>query len=404
MENSVEQCVSDRDMVSTKSETIDGELDVTQESEGEKSKDVLVRVNGLVNAIDVTTAFTKSMSKNMELEFEQQQRNEKKSKRKKKKKNENERVKEDGGEFVKNGHRTSFDNGSIASKGVAEGTMAHEQVTQESTENKVDRNENQARLQGGDDILENKVRRESVSVKMKITENILNAGAEDGNLELEFVRQKPSEERSKRKKRRSKSKEDISVKGDIQEDSSEKVSVSRKMIKEIVTHDITKETSIDDGFELNGKTEEEQRSSSVNVFKTPKSSAVDRDDCCEDEREAKDKKRKDRKRKRSHGNDDGEGNHLDHLEKKKTRKTEEKRRSREKTGKRETERIPALLNLEKAESLDDSGYSEHSPTVLKRSHPHLAEEGESVTESTVSKIKKEKTSVEAPADQGKVVQ
>ena len=175
------------------------------------------------------------------------------------------------------------------------------------------------------------------------------------------------------------------------------------MIKEIVTHDITKETSIDDGFELNRKTEEEQRSSSVNVFKTPKSSAVDRDDCCEDEREAKDKKRKDRKRKRSHGND-GEGNPLDHLEKKKTRKTEEKRRSREKTGKRETERIPALLNLEKAESLDDSGYSEHSPTVLKRSHPHLAEEGESVTESTVSKIKKEKTSVEAPADQGKVVQ
>ena len=403
VENSVEQCVSDRDMVSTKAETIDRELDVTQESGGEKSKDVLVRVNGLVNAIDVTTAFTKSISKNMELEFEQQQRNEKKSKRKKKKKNENERVKEDGSEFVKNGHRTSFDNGSIASKGVAEGTMAHEQVTQESTENKVHRNENQARLQGGDDILENKVRRESVNVKMKVTENILNAGAEDGNLELEFVTQKPSEERSKRKKRRSKSKEDISVKGDIKEDSSEKVSVSRKMIKEIVTHDITKETSIDDGFELNGKTEEEQRSSSVNVFKTPKSSAVDRDDCCEDEREAKDKKRKDRKRKRSHGND-GEGNPLDHLEKKKTRKTEEKRRSREKTGKRETERIPALLNLEKAESLDDSGYSEHSPTVLKRSHPHLAEEGESVTESTVSKIKKEKTSVEAPADQGKVVQ
>ena len=403
VENSVEQCVSDRDMVSTKAETIDGELDVTQESGGEKSKDVLVRVNGLVNVIDVTTAFTKSISKNMELEFEQQQRNGKKSKRKKKKKNENERVNEDGGEFLKNGHRTSFDNGSIASKGIAEGTMAHEQVTQESTQNKVDRNENQARLQGGDDILENKVRRESVSVKMKVTENILNARAEDGNLELEFVRQKPSEERSKRKKRRSKSKEDISVKGDIQEDSSEKVSVSRKMIKEIVTHDITKETSIDDGFELNGKTEEEQRSSSVNVFKTPKSSAVDRDDCCEDEREAKDKKRKDRKRKRSHGND-GEGNHLDHLEKKKTRKTEEKRRSREKTGKRETERIPALLNLEKAESLDDSGYSEHSPTVIKQSHPRLAAEGESVTESTVSKIKKEKISVEAPADQGELVQ
>ena len=403
VENSVEQCVSDRDMVSTKAETIDRELDVTQESGGEKSKDVLVRVNGLVNAIDVTTAFTKSISKNMELEFEQQQRNEKKSKRKKKKKNENERVKEDGSEFVKNGHRTSFDNGSIASKGVAEGTMAHEQVTQESTENKVHRNENQARLQGGDDILENKVRRESVSVKMKVTENILNASAEDGNLELEFVRQKPSEERSKRKKRRSKSKEDISVKGDIKEDSSEKVSVSRKMIKEIVTHDITKETSIDDGFELNGKTEEEQRSSSVNVFKTPKSSAVDRDDCCEDEREAKDKKRKDRKRKCSHGND-GEGNPLDHLEKKKTRKTEEKRRSREKTGKRETERIPALLNLEKAESLDDSGYSEHSPTVIKQSHPRLAAEGESVTESTVSKIKKEKISVEAPADQGELVQ
>ena len=403
VENSVEQCVSDRDMVSTKAETIDRELDVTQESGGEKSKDVLVRVNGLVNAIDVTTAFTKSISKNMELEFEQQQRNEKKSKRKKKKKNENERVKEDGSEFVKNGHRTSFDNGSIASKGVAEGTMAHEQVTQESTENKVHRNENQARLQGGDDILENKVRRESVSVKMKVTENILNAGAEDGNLELEFVTQKPSEEKSKRKKRRSKSKEDISVKGDIKEDSSEKVSVSRKMIKEIVTHDITKETSIDDGFELNGKTEEEQRSSSVNVFKTPKSSAVDRDDCCEDEREAKDKKRKDRKRKRSHGND-GEGNRLDHLEKKKTRKTEEKRRSREKTGKRETERIPALLNLEKAESLDDSGYSEHSPTVIKQSHPRLAAEGESGTESTVSKIKKEKISVEAPADQGELVQ
>ena len=403
VENSVEQCVSDRDMVSTKAETIDRELDVTQESGGEKSKDVLVRVNGLVNAIDVTTAFTKSISKNMELEFEQQQRNEKKSKRKKKKKNENERVKEDGSEFVKNGHRTSFDNGSIASKGVAEGTMAHEQVTQESTENKVDRNENQARLQGGDDILENKVRRESVSVKMKVTENILNAGAEDGNLELEFVTQKPSEEKSKRKKRRSKSKEDISVKGDIKEDSREKVSVSREMIKEIVTHDITKETSIDDGFELNGKTEEEQRSSSVNVFKTPKSSAVDRDDCCEDEREAKDKKRKDRKRKRSHGND-GEGNPLDHLEKKKTRKTEEKRRSREKTGKRETERIPALLNLEKAESLDDSGYSEHSPTVIKQSHPRLAAEGESVTESTVSKIKKEKISVEAPADQGELVQ
>ena len=403
VENSVEQCVSDRDMVSTKAETIDRELDVTQESGGEKSKDVLVRVNGLVNAIDVTTAFTKSISKNMELEFEQQQRNEKKSKRKKKKKNENERVKEDGSEFVKNGHRTSFDNGSIASKGVAEGTMAHEQVTQESTENKVHRNENQARLQGGDDILENKVRRESVSVKMKVTENILNAGAEDGNLELEFVTQKPSEEKSKRKKRRSKSKEDISVKGDIKEDSSEKVSVSRKMIKEIVTHDITKETSIDDGFELNGKTEEEQRSSSVNVFKTPKSSAVDRDDCCEDEREAKDKKRKDRKRKRSRGND-GEGNPLDHLEKKKTRKTEEKRRSREKTGKRETERIPALLNLEKAESLDDSGYSEHSPTVIKQSHPRLAAEGESVTESTVSKIKKEKISVEAPADQGELVQ
>ena len=403
VENSVEQCVSDRDMVSTKAETIDRELDVTQESGGEKSKDVLVRVNGLVNAIDVTTAFTKSISKNMELEFEQQQRNEKKSKRKKKKKNENERVKEDGSEFVKNGHRTSFDNGSIASKGVAEGTMAHEQVTQESTENKVHRNENQARLQGGDDILENKVRRESVSVKMKVTENILNAGAEDGNLELEFVTQKPSEEKSKRKKRRSKSKEDISVKGDIKEDSSEKVSVSRKMIKEIVTHDITKETSIDDGFELNGKTEEEQRSSSVNVFKTPKSSAVDRDDCCEDEREAKDKKRKDRKRKRSHGND-GEGNRLDHLEKKKTRKTEEKRRSREKTGKRETERIPALLNLEKAKSLDDSGYSEHSPTVIKQSHPRLAAEGESVTESTVSKIKKEKISVEAPADQGELVQ
>ena len=403
VENSVEQCVSDRDMVSTKAETIYGELDVTQESGGEKSKDVLVRVNGLVNAIDVTTAFTKSISKNMELEFEQQQRNEKKSKRKKKKKNENERVKEDGSEFVKNGHRTSFDNGSIASKGVAEGTMAHEQVTQESTENKVDRNENQARLQGGDDILENKVRRESVSVKMKVTENILNASAEEGNLELEFVTQKPSEERSKRKKRRSKSKEDISVKGDIKEDSSEKVSVSRKMIKEIVTHDITKETSIDDGFELNGKTEEEQRSSSVNVFKTPKSSAVDRDDCCEDEREAKDKKRKDRKRKRSHGND-GEGNPLDHLEKKKTRKTEEKRRSREKTGKRETERILALLNLEKAESLDDSGYSEHSPTVIKQSHPRLAAEGESVTESTVSKIKKEKISVEAPADQGELVQ
>ena len=403
VENSVEQCVSDRDMVSTKAETIDRELDVTQESGGEKSKDVLVRVNGLVNAIDVTTAFTKSISKNMELEFEQQQRNEKKSKRKKKKKNENERVKEDGSEFVKNGHRTSFDNGSIASKGVAEGTMAHEQFTQESTENKVDRNENQARLQGGDDILENKVRRESVSVKMKVTENILNASAEDGNLELEFVTQKPSEERSKRKKRRSKSKEDISVKGDIKEDSSEKVSVSRKMIKEIVTHDITKETSIDDGFELNGKTEEEQRSSSVNVFKTPKLSAVDRDDCCEDEREAKDKKRKDRKRKCSRGND-GEGNPLDHLEKKKTRKTEEKRRSREKTGKRETERIPALLNLEKAKSLDDSGYSEHSPTVIKQSHPRLAAEGESVTESTVSKIKKEKISVEAPADQGELVQ
>ena len=403
VENSVEQCVSDRDMVSTKAETIDGELDVTQESGGEKSKDVLVRVNGLVNAIDVTTAFTKSMSKNMELEFEQQQRNEKKSKRKKKKKNENERVKEDGSEFVKNGHRTSIDNSSIASKGVAEGTMAREQGTQESTENQVNRNENQARLQGGDGILENKVRRESVSVKMKVTENILNASAEDGNLELEFVTQKPSEERSKRKKRRSKSKEDISVKGDVKEDSSEKVSVSRKMIKEIVTHDITKETSIDDGFELNGKTEEEQRSSSVNVFKTPKSSAVDRDDCCEDEREAKDKKRKDRKRKRSHGND-GEGNHLDHLEKKKTRKTEEKRRRREKTGKRETERIPALLNLEKAESLDDSGYSEHSPTVIKQSHPRLAAEGESVTESTVSKIKKEKISVEAPADQGELVQ
>ena len=403
VENSVEQCVSDRDMVSTKAETIDGELDVTQESGGEKSKDVLVRVNGLVNAIDVTTAFTKSISKNMELEFEQQQRNEKKSKRKKKKKNENERVNEDGGEFLKNGHRTSFDNGSIASKGIAEGTMTHEQVTQESTGNIVDRNENQARLQGGDDILENKVRRESVSVKMKVTENILNASAEDGNLELEFVTQKPSEERSKRKKRRSKSKKDISVTGDIKEDSSEKVLVSRKMIKEIVTHDITKETSIDDGFELNGKTEEEQRSSSVNVFKTPKSSAVDRDDCCEDEREAKDKKRKDRKRKRSHGND-GEGNPLDHLEKKKTRKTEEKRRSREKTGKRETERIPALLNLEKAESLDDSGYSEHSPTVIKQSHPRLAAEGESVTESTVSKIKKEKISVEAPADQGELVQ
>ena len=403
VENSVEQCVSDRDMVSTKAETIDGELDVTQESGGEKSKDVLVRVNGLVNAIDVTTAFTKSMSKNMELEFEQQQRNEKKSKRKKKKKNENERVNEDGGELLKNGHRTIFDNGSIASKGIAKGTMAHEQVTQESTGNKVDRNENQARLQGGDDILENKVRRESVSVKMKVTENILNASAEDGNLELEFVTQKPSEERSKRKKRRSKSKEDISVKGDVKEDSTEKVSVSRKMIKEIVTHDITKETSIDDGFELNGKTEEEQRSSSVNVFKTPKSSAVDRDDCCEDEREAKDKKRKDRKRKRSHGND-GEGNPLDHLEKKKTRKTKEKRRSREKTGKRETERIPALLNLEKAESLDDSGYSEHSPTVIKQSHPRLAAEGESVTESTVSKIKKEKISVEAPADQGELVQ
>lgn len=403
VENSVEQCVSDRDMVSTKADTIDGELDVTQESGGEKSKDVLVRVNGLVNAIDVTTAFTKSMSKNMELEFEQQQRNEKKSKRKKKKKNENERVKEDGSEFVKNGHRTSIDNGSIASKGVAEGTMAREQGTQESTENQFNRNENQARLQGGDDILENKVRRESVSVKMKVTENILNASAEDGNLELEFVTQKPSEERSKRKKRRSKSKEDISVKGDVKEDSSEKVSVSRKMIKEIVTHDITKETCIDDGFELNGKTEEEQSSSSVNVFKTPKSSAVDRDDCCEDEREAKDKKRKDRKRKRSHGND-GEGNHLDHLEKKKTRKTEEKRRRREKTGKRETERIPALLNLEKAESLDDSGYSEHSPTVIKQSHPRLAAEGESVTESTVSKIKREKISVEAPADQGELVQ
>lgn len=403
VENSVEQCVSDRDMVSTKADTIDGELDVTQESGGEKSKDVLVRVNGLVNAIDVTTAFTKSMSKNMELEFEQQQRNEKKSKRKKKKKNENERVKEDGSEFVKNGHRTSIDNGSIASKGVAEGTMAREQGTQESTENQFNRNENQARLQGGDDILENKVRRESVSVKMKVTENILNASAEDGNLELEFVTQKPSEERPKRKKRRSKSKEDISVKGDVKEDSSEKVSVSRKMIKEIVTHDITKETCIDDGFELNGKTEEEQSSSSVNVFKTPKSSAVDRDDCCEDEREAKDKKRKDRKRKRSHGND-GEGNHLDHLEKKKTRKTEEKRRSREKTGKRETERIPALLNLEKAESLDDSGYSEHSPTVIKQSHPRLAAEGESVTESTVSKIKREKISVEAPADQGELVQ
>ena len=467
VENSVEQCVSDRDMVSTKAETIDRELDVTLESGGEKSEDVIISANGSVkktkhkkkrkesngcevakNAVrkcvdddasvagetvegDMERALVtqdsianrkprKRKRKRLELneegpvensveqcvselEFEQQQRNEKKSKRKKKKKNENERVNEDGGELLNNGHRTSFDNGSIASKGIAKGTMAHEQVTQESTGNKVDRNENQARLQGGDDILENKVRRESVSVKMKVTENILNASAEDGNLELEFVTQKPSEERSKRKKRRSKSKEDISVKGDIKEDSSEKVSVSRKMIKEIVTHDITKETSIDDGFELNGKTEEEQRSSSVNVFKTPKSSAVDRDDCCEDEREAKDKKRKDRKRKRSRGND-GEGNPLDHLEKKKTRKTEEKRRSREKTGKRETERIPALLNLEKAESLDDSGYSEHSPTVKKQSHPRLAAEGESVTESTVSKIKKEKISVEAPADQGELVQ
>ncbi|XP_022807608.1 WD repeat-containing protein 87-like isoform X1 [Stylophora pistillata] len=241
VESSVEQFVSDKNLVSKKTEKNSGKLYVTQESGEEQSEDVLVSVNGLVNAIDETAAFTKSTSKDVE-----QRRNEKKSKRKKKKETENERMDEDRDDFVKDGYQGSCDNGVIASKGVAEETIAR---------------------------------------------------------------------------------------------------------------------------------------------------------FCEDEREEEDKKGKDKKRKLSHGND-GEGNHVDHIEKKKKRKTEEKRKSREKKGESETERIPALLNLGKAESLDDSGYSENLRTVFKPSHPRATEESHSVTESTGSQKKKDKASVKAAADQG----
>lgn len=169
------------------------------------------------------------------------------------------------------------------------------------------------------------------------------------------------------------------------------------MIKGIVIYDIIKEIFINDGFELNGKIEEEQRFSLVNVFKIFKLLVVDRDDCCEDEREVKDKKRKNRKRKCFYGND-GEGNFLDYLEKKKIRKIEEKRRSREKIGKREIERIFVFLNFEKVELLDDSGYSEYLFIVIKQSYLCLVVEGELVMEFIVFKIKKEKISVEVLVD------
>ena len=442
------QCVSDRTMVSKNAMKIHVEHEcvtqesvtqesvtqesvtqesvtqesVTQESIEKKSKrkrqkeseDVLVKSveKGVING---TTASKKSMQKDMELEFFTDDPSEKKSEhKKKKKKKKKKRLEEDEeDEFVKNVTResSSYSDRSVVSKKVFNENVDHEQVTQDFIEKEANKHKKQARLEGNDDLLMNNVNQECVSDKSKVSKNAM--ADENVTLELEFVTQNPSEK--KRKKRREERSEDELVEKDNRENSSERTTISKKTTAENVKHGLVTDTcnTIDNKHKnktSKRKGDKEERCSlldssegSIGEKSEKLKKKGDGGGYCEDEQKDV-KKLKDRKRKSDHSNGGEEGNDVDDVEKKKKKKKKEKMRSSEVNNtETETETVPALINLEKTEALNDSGYSENSHNVFKQNKPRVPEGDAPVTEATVSSKKKGRTNEQPPADQGMLV-
>ena len=391
---------------------------VTQESVEKKSKrkrqkeseDVLVK-SVEKGAINGTTASKKSVQKDMKLEFFTDDPSEKKSEHKKKKKKKKKRLEEDEDEFVKNVTGESSSDRSVVSKKVFNENVDHEQVTQDFIEKEANKHKEQARLERNDDLLMNNVNQECVGDKSKVSKNAM----ADENVELEFVTQNPSEKKSKRKKRREERNEDELVEKDNRENSSERTTISKKTTAENVKHGLVTENTIDNKHKnktSKRKGDKEERCSlldssegSIGEKSEKLKKKVDGGGYCEDEQKDV-KKLKDRKRKSYHSNGGEEGNDVDDVEKKKKKKKKEKRRSSEVNNtetETETETVPALINLEKTEALNDSGYSENSHNVFKQNKPRVPEGDAPATEATVSSKKKGRTNEQPPADQGMLV-